>query len=619
MENPTAPTVVMQQDLEAHHGNSEHTFPREWEELQLARLNTEFPPPSNKQSDIVHSMDTSNVLQLSHLARSSHGLLSASLRAKIWPLLLGFANDASTDDALLNTLEINDCEPHKDEDQVLLDIKRLFTLTSHLNSFSHEMNSSYTTILSLEDIEALRKRLYCLILRVLRKYPCLNYYQGFHDVASVVLMVCNDLNDHDDQAFALLESLSLYHLRDFMNPHMGLSINHLKLVPLILEKADPTMFQLIRQTSSSYTATYGAFYDYKFYPALLAIITMFSHDMVSFNHVMLIWDFIFSYGSISVSAYIYVSFIVHFRPKVLQELGVTDLEELETADADLIHKILSPNSLFANASDSDVASILNSSAILIENWPLEKLFADNEMSRLWFKEFNTNSVVETSSKLCEGEANFEPPQKKITSSELKCLVELQEKQQIRELLYETDLYLKAIEQDSLATSINSLDGDSSTSLSLSLLTSSLSNLTAVSSSINNRLSYTSSIILKKLSMQTEEQKKDKLVKRDHSTAMRPYVFKISLTIGLVGFLLHFLLKSSDVSHGYSRIYLSLIKRAGTFFSDSASSPIISHVSKTMGEVMSSLKDSDIVKLGRHVSEVGLGSVRKSVFAFEKLT
>lgn len=614
----TAPTVDMEGSSETHNEHSEHTISRDWEELQLARLNAEFLQTNNTHTEIVHAMELDDVLHLSHLARSSHGLLSAPLRAKIWPVILGFAKNASTDDALLNTFEINDCEPHKDEDQVLLDIKRLFTITSHLNSFGHEMNSSYTTILSLEDIEALRKRLYCLILKVLRKYPCLNYYQGFHDVASVVLMVCNDLNDHDDQAFALLECLSLYHLRDFMNPHMGLSINHLKLVPLILEKADPMMFQLIRQTSSSYIATYGAFYDYKFYPALLAIITMFSHDMVSFNHVMLIWDFIFSYGSISVSAYIYVSFIVHFKPKVLHELGVTDLDELETADADLIHKIFSPSSLFANATEADVASILSSAATLIELWPLEQLFATNEMSHLWFKEFNTDSVVQTSSKLDLSDSVITPSSKRITCSELKSLVELQEKQQINESLYESDLYLKAIEQDSLATSINSLDGDSTTSLSLSLLTSSLSNLTAVSSSINNRISYTSSIILKKLSLQTEEQKKDKLVKRDHPTTMRPYVFKLSLTIGLIGFLLHFLLRNSDVSHGYSKVYFSFVKKASSFLSDGANSPIVAHASKTMGNVMLSLKDSEFAKLGRYISEVGLGSVRKSVFAFEKM-
>lgn len=619
MDDSTTPDVVIGHDSETKNGHTEHVISRDWEELQLARLNSEFPQTNNKQLEILYSMEIGNFPQLCHLARGHHGLLSGPLRAKIWPMLLGFVNNASVDDALLNTFEINDCEPHKDEDQVLLDIKRLFTITSHLNSFGHEMNSSYTTILSLDDIEALRKRLYCLILRVLRKYPCLNYYQGFHDVASVVLMVCNDLNDHDDQAFALLESLSLYHLRDFMNPHMGLSINHLKLVPLILERADPTIFQLVRQTSSSYVATYGAFYDYKFYPALLAIITMFSHDMTSFSHVMLIWDFIFSYGSISVSAYIYVSFIVHFKPKLLHELGVTDLEELESADADLIHKIFSPNSLFANASDADVASILSSAASLIEQWPLEKLFAENEMSRLWFKEFNTSSVVETSSKLHLDELEITPSQKKITCSELKSIVELQEKQQMSESLHESDLYLKAIEQDSLATSINSLDGDSTTSLSLSLLTSSLSNLTAVSSSINNRISYTSSMILKKLSTQTDQQKKDKLVKRDHPTTVRPYVFKMSLTIGLIGFLLHFLLRNSDVSHGYSKIYFSFIKRAGSLLSEGPNSSLISHVSNTMGEITSSLKDSEFAKLGRYVSEVGLGSVRKSVFAFEKMS
>ncbi|RKP29433.1 hypothetical protein METBISCDRAFT_18657, partial [Metschnikowia bicuspidata] len=281
---------------------------RDWEELSLARLANEQAHDVKLQA-IQEALDTNDVSSLTLLARNAEGLQNVPLRAKAWAMLIGSNLSTSQDQTLLQTLDFNDLEPHKDEDQVSLDIQRLFTLLTRLNSFSHEGNFSYTTILTQEEIETMRKRLFCLIIKILRKYPCLNYYQGLHDVASVVLIVCSDLNDHDEQAFALLESLALYHLRDFMNPHMGLSINHLKLVPLILENVDAAMFQLIRQTSTSYQTTYGGFYDYKFYPALLATLTMYSHDLMNFNHVMLIWDFIFSYGSISVSAYIYVSFI----------------------------------------------------------------------------------------------------------------------------------------------------------------------------------------------------------------------------------------------------------------------------------------------------------------------
>lgn len=584
---------------------------RDWEELSLARLANEQAHDVKLQA-IQEALDTNDVASLTLLARNAEGLQNVPLRAKAWAMLIGSNLSTSQDQTLLQTLDFNDLEPHKDEDQVSLDIQRLFTLLTRLNSFSHEGNFSYTTILTQEEIETMRKRLFCLIIKILRKYPCLNYYQGLHDVASVVLIVCSDLNDHDEQAFALLESLALYHLRDFMNPHMGLSINHLKLVPLILENVDAAMFQLIRQTSTSYQTTYGGFYDYKFYPALLATLTMYSHDLMNFNHVMLIWDFIFSYGSISVSAYIYVSFITHFRTKILEQLCVSELSELTNVEADLVHNVLSPSALFSSVTDSDIVEILENATRLIENWPLDTLFSSNELSHLWFKEFNTDSVVVTSSKLAWKDAY---KHKDLNPSELKSLVDLQEKQQCRESSKELDLFQKATEQDSLATSINSLDGETTTLLSLSLLSNSLSNLSAVSSSINTRISYTSSVILRKVSIQSDDGKKGAF-KLDSSSSLRYNVYRISLTIGLIGFILHFLLKHSDISHGYSfRSFHSIIRRTGTILNSESiwRNSVFSHASRAAGHVASSIKNFDFSSFGSYVQEIGLGSARKYFF------
>lgn len=599
-------------------GHTESFICKDWEELHDPLLNTDHLV-LDTISQITDALDSNDATKLIACARSPTGLVSPQLRSRAWAVLLGLNQRASPDESLLTALELNDSEPHKDEDQVLLDIKRLFTVMSHINSFSHEVNSSYTTILSPEDIENMRKRLYFLIVKVLRKYPCLNYYQGFHDVASVVLMVCNDLNDHDEQAFAILENLALYHLRDFMNLHMGLSINHLKLIPLVLENVDEKLFQLIRQTSSSYSATYGLFFDYKFYPALLATLTMYSHDISNFNHIMLIWDFIFSYRSISASAYIYASFITHFKPKILEELGVSDLTELTTADADLVHNILSPTNLLSGVTDCDMVSILADAASYIEKWPLDSLFTANELAHLWFKEFNTDSVIVTSSELKHGDTKG-LGDLILTSASLSSLLDLQEKQQCKESTNDMELFQRALEQESLAASISSLD-EGTSALSLSLLSNSLSNLTAVSSSINTRLTYTSSVILKKLAMLTDDPKDEKVAKKDISS-LRPNIYKISLAIGLIGFILHFLVKHSDVHHGYSaKGFYSLIKRAGSSLNNEAiwKNSFFTRTSKIVADAVSSIKASEFAKVGRYVSEVGLGNVRKSVFAFEQIS
>lgn len=587
--------------------------PSDWELLtwcQLLAAEPTHPPADIIIPVIEEAADKSDILLLALLARAPGGLQTTLLRARAWPLLVGQVSDESTDESLLQTLQLNDREPHKDEEQVSLDIKRLFTIASHVNFFNHEINSSYTTILSPEDSELLRKRLYCLVVKLLRKYPCLNYYQGFHDIASVVLLVCNDLNDHDDQAFVLLENLAIYYLRDYMNPHMGLSINHLKLIPLILEKADPSLFQLIRQTSASYSSTYGAFYDYKFYPALLVTLTMYSHDINNFQHMMLIWDFILGSGSISTSAFIYVAFVLHFKSKIMDELGIIDLAGLDIADADEIHKSFSPLSLFSSLTDLDVAKVLTMTSSLMEQWPLDALFSTNELSRLWFKEFNTDSAVVAPSLITSSARRLLP-------WDLKLLVERQERQQLQESTFDSDLYLKAIEQDLLASSINSLEEDSAEALSLSIFDSSLSNLSAVSLSINTCILTTSSAILKKFYHYSDDEMSDEDARRDRFSSLYRSIYKISFTIGLIGFLLHFLVKHSDVSQGYSgKVFFSILQRASSIWGQE--NPLVAHASRAMGDLVNSFQDSELANIGRYVSEVGLASVRKTVFAFEQI-
>lgn len=597
---------------------TDSVFTKDWEELHLENLFNTDHSIVNTTSLIANAIESDDIPKLSEFARSRTGLVSPQLRSRAWAALMSLDKRTPCDGSLLLALELNDSEPHKDEDQVLLDIKRLFTVMWHMNSFNHEINSSYTTILSPDDIKDMRKRLYYLIVKVLRKYPCLNYYQGFHDVASVVLIVCYDLNDHDEQAFAILENLALYHLRDFMNPHMGLSINHLKLIPLVLEKVDQKIFQLVRQTSSSYSATYGLFFDYKFYPALLATLTMYSHDLANLNHVMLIWDFILSYKSISASAYIYVSFITHFKPRILEELGVKDLADLTSADADLVHNILSPNNLFSGLTDSDILSILTDAASYIESWPLDELFATSELAHLWFKEFNVDSVVVTTSEL-KGGNNNSLRDLTLTIASLSSLLDLQEKQQCKESSYDMELFQKAMEQESMAASISSLE-EGTSALSLSLLSKSLSNLTAVSSSLNTRLTYTSSVILKKLAMLSDDLNDDKPANKDISS-LRPNILKISLAIGLIGFILHFLVKHSEVLHDSSaKNFYALIRRIGSSLNNDAiwSNSLFVRTSKIIKDTVSSLKASEFAKIGRYVSEVGLGNVRKSVYAFEQM-
>lgn len=547
-------------------------------------------------------------------ARRSGGLLLNLLRAMAWPLLLGApppstapAASGTSDrlfvaqDPLVAQLFTNDLSPHKDEDQIMLDIKRLFTVMSHMNIFNH-INSLYTTILSPEDIEAMRKRLFYLMVRVLRKHPALNYYQGYHDVASVVLLVCNELQAEgaqDEQAFLLLERLTLSHLRDFMIADIGLSINHLKLIPLIAQAADRELFELVRLTSNSFQTTNGCYYDYKFYQALLSILTLYSHDVGNFSHLAVLWDFILSYRSVATSLYVYVAAMMHFKKDIFAKLNLHDAE-VTAVDPDLVHTLLSPTNLLGGLTDDNLDEILTIAASLIERYPPEKLPDAESTFLVWFGEFNTDSVLMTTSSL--GEAKL------VDLEHLDTLLDTQEHQQQAEALHEIDLFQRALEQDSMATSINSLDDGY---MSKNLLSSSLSSLTAASSGLGSSLARKSSALFKLIfSLDDDETEKPRKSSLN--------LYKIGVTVGFVGFVLHFLIKHADTRLPFRTFHQLLDSPMAALRSTNIRSYFVSGITNAVGDVFSYVRDSEVVNSGLDLTQVGLGTLRSSIYAIGTL-
>lgn len=598
-------------------------------------------------------------------SRATEGLVSTHLRAKVWPLLLEVDIPTNTypdvTDRLfavpdVDHLGTNDLPPHKDEGQVMLDIKRLFTVMSHFNSFHGSVNSSFTTILSLDEIDQLRKRLFCLVVRVLRKHPSLNYYQGYHDVASVVLLVFNDLGaSNDELAFMLLEKLTVNHLRDFMISDIALSINHLKLIPCIVEEVDPTLFKLIRQSSNSAFMSNGAYFDYKFLQALLSILTLFSHDVSNSSHLLVMWDFIFSYNSVATSMYIYVAAMLHFRSSIFASLNVSQTSNFLSVDSDLVHTLLSPNNLLSSMTDSDLVKILSSARQLMEDYPPSNWARRAETIDVWFGEFNQHSVLCTTSKLdslavqsttdvlsddssdpeqteYDLASNSEKPQGGLnwqsvsTESELESLIMLQEEEQRKETIHETELFQRVLEQDSLVSSVVSLDGDDSSRMPL--LSSSLSNLSAASSYINHKVMHSSSIFFKKLfSRSDSEEPESAVTKRNPHSSLQSKLYRVSFTIGFVGFLIHFLLKNSEghhtgifrIMHGDFSAYKSILSIFDWGFMRhemaNFGNELVSGASRVTSDAVSYLKDSEVVNVGLDFTQVGLGLLRNSVYAF----
>lgn len=708
----TSPTVLL------------HQLHPDWVSMDIEHLGKSFYNGEDAPlSDAIKSLKAKTLNEaivnrqfdvLYEYSKSSDGLVNNNIRAKAWPILLGVEealfisnspapistlssklnSEFNSDDDLSNSesslshplkklnlnkstsflldnLNLNDLPPHKDEDQIRLDINRSFTILSHWQSF-HQQSSqldSYTTIFSKTDVDELRKKLFSLIIKMLRKHPSLNYYQGYHDIASVILIICyencpNSINPgiHIDEelAFSLLEKLTIFHLRDFMIIDIQLSINHLKLIPTLLENIDSGLFNLIKQTSNSYISSDGLYYDYSFYQAISSIITLFSHDINNLNHLLTIWDFILGHNSILTSIYIYTAFLLAKKEEIFETLHLkTDYSDYQgidddqfdylNVDADVVHTLISPLLLFEDLSDAKLIKVLNKANSLITDYPIAKLDNSESTFGSWFSGWNKHSVLLNTSKL-SGERtsdynfliNYNQQSLSKTPSynseadsfprTLETLIQLQDEEMSKQTIHDLEVQRSIFDQqESLSASFNSLSDDD-TAKSYLPLSSSISSISTVSSSINTKIVRTSSRLFKKFflghSKDDVNDNNKKVAHRNKDFSLVSNIYKISFTIGFIGFMVHFLLIKDNERLNHFNIFklfnntiISPLKEIN--INDSVQSigneitvyggDIASDVSDALNVAINYVKDADIVNQGIGVGQIGLGNLRDTIF------
>lgn len=474
-----------------------------------------------KLKSLQQFLQTNQTEEIIEYSRSTDGLINNDLRRKIWPILLRIPETIDFEATFIDDLSLHDKECHKDEDQIKLDIKR---------SFSH-------WDLASDDIEILKKQLHFLTTKFFRKYPSLHYYQGFHDIASVILLVCytSEQKTVDELlAFKLLECLTLNHLRDFLISDIHLSLQHLKLIPTLLEIIDHKFFKVLKKVNNFYITSDGAYYDYSFHQGLSSILTMFSHDINDLNQLLIIWDFILSYNTSIITIYIYVSFLQFKRNDIFQKLGLNDKSE-DQIDKDLLHNLLSANYLFKDLTDNALIKILNDAKYYYENYPINNLSNSTFTYDLWFKEYNYHSVLLTTST-----SPFEVPRSLDLIHNPENVVEVvktQDEEMGKLQLYNLTLENKVFDIETDYT--NSLSGS---------LSSSISSLQS-STTLNSKILKTSSIYFKKLFKSDDE---------PHPLVFNlSMVYKISLTVGFLSVLLHLLLsKHNSPLFQYSNRFLN---------------------------------------------------------------
>ncbi|ODV94594.1 hypothetical protein PACTADRAFT_34347 [Pachysolen tannophilus NRRL Y-2460] len=354
---------------------------REWVQMELGDMGksifNDLPLSEDraelKKSSIETALAFEDYQLLTSLIKTREGLLTVELRRKIWPILMGIKDINAINHVNLETnrqVDYKTLPKHKDEDQLKLDVDRSFV-------FYPREKSDF-------EISILREKLMILVTKILRFNPLLNYYQGYHDIASIFLLVFKDEN----QSFNALEFFTLFSLRDFMLPTIDSSVDHLRLIPDLLSKIDYKFSKLIDSLDPFYS--------------LSSIITLYAHNFTRFQDVCLLWDFIMVENSIVVSVYFYSSVLIYYKEQILDDLmelsGCSDEKDLISEkflmnNKDIIHSILSgvvSKNLNRENCQSQFFEILQLTLGYLNKFPPSKLNTFNN-------DISSNSVLKTSS------------------------------------------------------------------------------------------------------------------------------------------------------------------------------------------------------------------------------
>ncbi|KAI4197189.1 MAG: hypothetical protein LQ350_006077 [Teloschistes chrysophthalmus] len=258
---------------------------------------TSAPAPPTKVDQISKVCGEVRDLEaLVQLATSRDGLVNDQVRQRAWPLLLGY--QPSKDPEIARDATWKNLPLHKDEDQVARDVDRSFIY--------------YPKNQSESQLDRRKADLSTVITQVLRTYPMLSYFQGFHDIVQVFLLVLGA-----DDAPDAVSHLALSRIRDFMLPSLSPSLAHLRLLPAILQAEDARLCQHLSQTQPFF--------------ALASTLTLYAHDIEDYSDIARLFDFLLAQDAI-VSVYFFAEIILSRRE---------ELFEISSDDSDMLHFVLS--------------------------------------------------------------------------------------------------------------------------------------------------------------------------------------------------------------------------------------------------------------------------------------
>ncbi|KAG7102824.1 GTPase-activating protein gyp10 like [Verticillium longisporum] len=242
---------------------------------------------SQKARDILEACKWRNTAALQALAATDCGFMTDDLRRQAWPVLLGvpFEKDDLDDARKPQTGgDWKELPRHRDEDQVQLDVNR---------SFIYYPNNQTEA-----ELDHRKRELSDLITEVLRRYPYLCYFQGYHDICQVFLLVLSA-----PLRAPSLARLSALRIRDFMLTSLDPTVDQLRLIPDILAAADPSLKHYLAGTEPFY--------------ALAGTLTMYAHDIQAYGDIARLFDVLLAREPVF-SVYMFASIVLSRRDELVE-------------------------------------------------------------------------------------------------------------------------------------------------------------------------------------------------------------------------------------------------------------------------------------------------------------
>lgn len=178
-----------------------------------------------------------------------------------------------------------------------------------------------------------------LITEVLRRQPYLCYFQGYHDICQVFLLVL----EPRDRAAAVAR-LSTLRIRDFMLPTLAPALAQLRLIPNIIYAVDPKLCDHLSQTKPFF--------------ALSGTLTMYAHDIQEYGDIARLFDVLLAREAIF-SVYMFAQIVLNRSE---------ELFDVPADEPEMLHSILSklPKPL-------DLETLISNTVQLFERHPPESL------------------------------------------------------------------------------------------------------------------------------------------------------------------------------------------------------------------------------------------------------